>query len=141
MSLARAFIFAILAVALPGCPPPPVGHLHNNTSRPIEYCSGWWLCTKILSGQTREVTLTYSQPFRFSIREPTRELDYKFMVRAQRAYARREPESNCPNCPRYYFQLEPDMRLFILPPEVTPPVAPLPVQPAGFPLEPSERAA
>jgi hypothetical protein len=130
-------IFAALLLA---CPPPPIGHLYNNTSEPIEYCSGW-RCKDIARGRTTEVRLTYSEPFRFSIRVATRELDFEIAERVQIGYARREPQSNCPNCPRYYFQLEPDMRIFILNPELTPPISSLPAQPAGFPLEPRERAA
>ncbi len=140
MNRPRTLILPIVA-ALLGCPPPPIGHLNNNTSQPIEYCSGWWLCEEIPPGHTAEVRLTYSQPFRFSVRLPTRELHYEIAERVQIDFARRDPESNCPNCPRYYFQLEPDMRVFILTPELSPPVASLPPQPPGFPLAPSERAA
>jgi hypothetical protein len=141
MNRPRTLILPLLAVALLGCPPPPIGHLHNNTSETVAYCSGWWLCKEIAPGETAEVRLTYSQPFHFSIRLPSAEHRYEIVERVQIDYARRDPESNCPNCPRYYFQLEPDMQVFILTPELTPPVATLPPQPAGFPLAPGERAA
>ena len=140
MSPGRAFILSTFAAVLLGCPPPPIGHLHNNTSQPIKYCSGW-RCKEIPAGRTTEVRLTYSEPFRFSIHAKTREFGYEIVHRVNIGYARRESESNCPNCPRYYFQLEPDMRVFILNPELTPPIASLPPQPPGFPLEPRKRAA
>jgi len=140
MRPARAFILSVFAAPLLACPPPPIGHLYNNTSEPIVYCSGW-RCKDIPPGHITEVRLTYSEPSRFSIRVATRELHYEISERVQIGYARREPQSNCPNCPRYFFQLEPDMRVFILTPELTPPVPSLPDQPAGFPLEPRERAA
>src|SRR4029450_4319182 len=133
MTLPRAFTFSILAALLLGCPPPPIGHLCNHTPALIEYCSGWWSCKEILPGQVAEIRLTYSQPFRFSIRLPTREVDYEISRRVQIDYARRDPESNCPNCPRYYFQLEPDMRVFILTPDLTPPAASLPPQHSDHP--------
>jgi hypothetical protein len=130
----------VTANSLLGCPPPPVGHLHNNTAQSVSYCSGWH-CTEIPPGAISEVRITYAEPFRFKLRVSPREFTYVIEHFVPRDYARRQPESNCPNCPRYFFQLQPDLRIFLLGPELAPPASTFPSQPEGFPLVPSESAA
>lgn len=129
-----------LAAILMGCPPPPIGHLYNNTDARVRYCSGW-RCTNVAPGRNAEVRFRYAGSFRFSLRTPDGSFSYAIADSFRPAYEDRWPDSNCPGCPRYQFQLEPDMRVFLLAPRTDPPAASLPPQPPGFPLLPAEPAA